>query len=48
MTTTEIVMLCIAAFIVGVIVGGVLIAMCAASGEADAHMEQLHRERRDE
>lgn len=48
MTTTVWIMLCIAAFIVGVIVGGVLIAVCAASGEADEHMEQLHRERRDE
>ena len=40
MTTTEIVMLCIAAFIVGVIVGGVLIALCAASGAADAEIKR--------
>ena len=48
MTKTMLVMLCIAVFIVGVIVGGILMAICAVSGEADERMEQLRRERRDE
>ena len=48
MATTHVILLCIVAFVLGVAVGGVLAAICAASSIADAEIERQHRERRDE
>lgn len=48
MSTTHVILLCIAAFVLGVAVGGILAAVCAAASIADAEIERQHRERRDE